>query len=286
VTEIVASKQELRGRLSEWRLRGESIGLVPTMGALHDGHVSLLRAARERCDRTVVSIFVNPLQFGAGEDFTRYPRDLGRDRDLLAAAGCDLVFAPDVGAMYAPRATTRVVNAALAARFEGEHRPGHFDGVLTVVAKLFNLVQPDVAFFGQKDAQQALLIRRLAVDLDFPLDVVVCPIVREADGLAMSSRNAYLDPLSRERAVALSRALAAARQRFADGERDAAALLGAARAVLDAAPGVTIEYLALVDPETLEDVSTVASDALLLLTARVAGTRLLDNAILAVGDAP
>jgi pantoate--beta-alanine ligase len=286
VTEIVASKPELRGRLSEWRLRGESIGLVPTMGALHDGHVSLLRAARERCDRTVVSIFVNPLQFGAGEDFTRYPRDLGRDRDLLAAAGCDLVFAPDVAAMYAPRATTRVVNSALAARFEGEHRPGHFDGVLTVVAKLFNLVQPDVAFFGQKDAQQALLIRRLAVDLDFPLDVVICPIVREADGLAMSSRNAYLDPGSRERAVALSRALAAAQRRFAGGERDGAVLLGAARAVLDAAPGVTIEYLALVHPETLEDVSTVTSDALLLLTARVAGTRLLDNAILAVGDSP
>lgn len=271
--------EDLRAHLRAARADGRTIGLVPTMGAFHAGHVSLMERARRETDVVVVSLFVNPTQFGAGEDLSAYPRDEQRDAELAAAAGVDVLFAPPVEEVYPQGFQTTVTVGALAQPLEGAQRPGHFDGVATVVVKLLNMVGPDVAFFGQKDAQQALIVRRVARDLDIPTRIAVCPTVRERDGLAMSSRNAYLAPAERERAVALRRALDAAEQAVAAGERDAGAVATAARAAMDPF-GVEPEYLALVAADTLAPVDQIDGEILVALAARVGRARLIDNTLI------
>jgi pantoate--beta-alanine ligase len=276
----VRSVAELREALRPARRQERSIGLVPTMGALHDGHLSLVRAARERCDVVVVSLFVNPSQFDDPADLAAYPRDEARDAELAEAAGADLLFAPPADAVYPPGFATTVRVAGLTERLEGEHRgTAHFDAVTTVVTKLLNMVGPQVAYFGQKDAQQALVVRRLVADLDLPVRIEVGPTVREPDGLALSSRNAHLHGPDRERALALRRALEAAEAAVAAGERDAGAVERAARDAM-AAFAVEPEYLALVDPDTLAPVTTLNGETLLAVAARVGPTRLIDNTLL------
>ena len=256
--------------------------VVMTMGALHEGHLALVRAARERADQVVVTIFVNPLQFGPAEDLARYPRDLAADVALLATAGADLVFAPSVDEVYRGEAVVRVSAGRLGERLEGAHRPGHFDGVLTVVLKLLHLVAPDVAVFGQKDAQQLAAVRRMVHDLDVPVEILAVPIVRDADGVALSSRNAYLDAGQRTTARALSAALAAAGTAAGAG-LPAADVLAAARSRLTAEPGLVVDYVSLVDPTTVDDVAADhRGQALLVLAARVGTTRLIDNAVLGI----
>lgn len=260
------------------RASGHRIALVPTMGALHEGHLSLLDAAREAADTVVLSVFVNPLQFGPGEDLDRYPRDLERDSALALDRGADLLFAPDAAEMYpAGEPGVSIVAPLLSERLCGRYRPGHFAGVLTVVAKLFNIVRPDVAVFGQKDFQQLVLIRRMVRDLDFPADVIGAPIVRDADGLALSSRNVYLSPEERHDALLLSRALADAADRFAAGESDAAVLAGHARSVLETGQQLRVQYVELVDAEQLEAVQTARAGDVLAVAAFVGTTRLIDN---------
>jgi pantoate--beta-alanine ligase len=268
---------ELRAALAAPRSAGSRIGLVPTMGAFHEGHLSLMLRAREECDLVVISLFVNPAQFNEEADLAAYPRDERRDMRLAEAMGVDLVFAPPVEEMYPDGFATTVSVAGLSEVLEGAHRGRrHFDAVTTVVAKLFNIVGPDVAYFGQKDAQQALLIRRMVRDLAMPLLIEVCPIVREGDGLAMSSRNVHLRGADRQRAVALHRSLRAAREAIAAGERDAAKVRAQALAVLGEA-GVEAEYLELVTPEGLEPVTRVEGEVLAVVAVRVGGTRLIDN---------
>jgi pantoate--beta-alanine ligase len=278
---VVETKDEVRAFVREARAVGETVALVPTMGYLHEGHLSLVDRARETADRVMMSIFVNPLQFGPTEDLARYPRDLERDLQMAHGRGVDLVFAPSVDEMY-PHGEPQVsvIPGALAERMEGAIRPGHFRGVLTVVAKLFGIFQPDVAVFGQKDFQQAALIRRMALDLDLGVRVEVAPIVREPDGLAMSSRNVYLSGEERERALALSRGLERCRALFAAGERDAEALRASLWNALSV-PGVEPEYAEAADPLTLEPVAQAAPGTVLLVAARVGRTRLIDNAVLA-----
>ena len=276
----VRTVAELRDALAPERRAGRSIGLVPTMGAFHEGHLSLMRAAREATDVVVVSLFVNPTQFGPGEDLDAYPRDEGADATLAEEQGVDLLFAPAVDEIYPNGFATAVKVAGITEVLDGEHRGReHFDGVTTVVAKLFNMAQPDVAFFGQKDAQQALVIRRMVRDLDMPVRIEVCPTVREPDGLALSSRNAYLEPAERDRATALSRALSAADETVRSGRRDASAVLAAARAELTAA-GVEPEYLELRSAHDLSPVESVNGSTLLAVAARVGRARLIDNRIL------
>jgi pantoate--beta-alanine ligase len=284
----IRTKGELRAALSDARSAGQTIGLVPTMGYLHEGHLSLIRAARAECDLVVMSLFVNPTQFGPGEDLDRYPRDEARDLRLAAEAGADLVFAPPVSEVYAADAATAVeVTGPLTGVLDGDpgrRGPEHFRGVTTVVAKLFNLVGPDVAYFGQKDAQQAVVIRRMARDLDFPVRIEVLPTVREPDGLAMSSRNAYLEPADRERATTLSRALAAA-ERGARADSLAAGL-DAARAEL-AAVAIEPEYLEARDADTLEPVDHLGERPVLVaLAARVGAARLIDNVLIQPTNVP
>ena len=278
----VRTVAELRAVLADPRREGRSIGLVATMGALHEGHLSLIRTAREQCDLVVVSLFVNPAQFGAGEDLSAYPRDEVRDSNLAAGEGADLLFAPPVEEVYPPGFSTTVRVSGLTDVLEGDpgqRGAGHFDGVTTVVAKLLNMVQPEVAYFGQKDAQQALVIQRMVTDLDIPVRVAVCPTVREPDGLAMSSRNAYLTPEQRSRAAAISRALDAADAAVARGERDAGAVLAAARAQLEQA-GVEPEYVELRSTSDLSPVERVNGSTLLAVAARVGRARLIDNKVL------
>jgi pantoate--beta-alanine ligase len=278
---IVGTVSELREALRPARREERSIGLVPTMGALHDGHLSLVRAARERCDVVVVSLFVNPAQFDDAADLDAYPRDEARDAELAAAAGADLLFAPAAGVVYPPGFATSVHVAGLTDTLEGEHRgTGHFNGVATVVTKLLNMVGPDIAFFGQKDAQQALVIRRLVADLDLPVRIEVRPTVREPDGLALSSRNVHLRGEDRARALALSSALRAAEAAVAAGEREAGAVARVARAAM--APfAVEPEYLAVVHPDTLAPLDAIDGDgALMAVAARVGSTRLIDNTLL------
>ena len=275
---------ELRAELEPARRSGRSIGLVPTMGALHDGHLALLAAARERCDVVVMSLFVNPTQFRPEEDLAAYPRDEARDAELAAAAGVDVVYAPAAEDVYPPGFATSIeVSGGLVDVLDGDparRGPEHFRGVATVVAKLFNAVGPDTAFFGQKDAQQAIVIRRMARDLDFPVEIVVVPTVREADGLAMSSRNLYLEGADRERAVALSRALQAAERAAAGGERSTAAALAAARAELDAM-GIEPEYLEARDAATLEEARSFnGRPVLIAVAAQVGPARLIDNVLI------
>ena len=271
---------ELREVLGSARARGQRVGFVPTMGYLHEGHLSLVDEARRRTDVVVMSIFVNPLQFGPNEDLARYPRDLEGDAAKAESHGVDLLFVPDANEIYRQPPRVVVSARAIAARWEGAARPGHFEGVLTVVAKLFNIVQPHVAIFGQKDIQQATLVRAMVEDLDVPVEIVVSPTVREPDGLAMSSRNSYLDAPARERALGLSRALRAVQSAYAAGERRAAALEAIAHAQL-AERGITeVDYVAIADPATLEPMSQASDGTIVALAARVGRTRLIDNAIL------
>jgi pantoate--beta-alanine ligase len=262
------------------RRQGQKVGLVPTMGALHQGHMSLVRAAKEQSDYVAVSLFVNPLQFGPNEDLARYPRTLERDRDLLEQAGVDLLFAPSEVEMYPGRAATFVDVEGLSERLDGQSRPGHFRGVTTVVSKLFHIIEPDRAFFGQKDAAQVAIIRRMVRDLNLPVEIVVCPIVREPDGLAMSSRNAYLNPEQRKQVLVLSRSLRRVEELFGQGERDGAKLEVAGRQVVAEDPAVQLDYLAIVDPNSLEPVNPAAPGTLAAVAAYVGGTRLIDNVIL------
>jgi pantoate--beta-alanine ligase len=277
---VASTREELAA--ARGRLEGP-VAVVMTMGALHDGHAELVRAARARAASVVVTIFVNPLQFGPGEDFERYPRTLEADLELCAREGADLVFAPPADVVYpGGPPLVRVTSGALGEVLEGAYRPGHFDGVLTVVEKLLQLTRPDSAFYGEKDAQQLLLIRRMVRDLELPVEVVGVPTVREPDGLARSSRNAYLGPEERRTALALSRALQAG---LGAADRGADVVRREARAVLDAQPGLTVDYLALVSPETLQDVAAgEGGPALLAVAARVGSTRLIDNLTIDVSE--
>ncbi len=272
------------GELRAWRRaqreQGRRVGLVPTMGSLHEGHLSLVDVARAEADTVAMSIFVNPLQFGPTEDLDRYPRNLARDRALARERGVDLLFVPDVPAMYPPGSEVRVVAGETASRWEGAVRPGHFDGVLTVVAKLFHLVEPEVAVFGQKDIQQLTLIRRMVDDLDWPVRLVAAPIARDTDGLALSSRNVYLAAEEREEALALSRSLTAAAESFGAGERRAVVIEGVVRRALEAQPQITVDYIAVVEPDRLRPVSEVRTGSIVAIAARVGRTRLIDNLIL------
>lgn len=268
---------DLRSRLDADRAAGRSVGFVPTMGYLHDGHASLMRAARAETDVVVASIFVNPLQFAPGEDLADYPRDLDRDTELAAQAGVDLLFTPAVDEMYPRPVATEVAVPDLARLWEGATRPTHFTGVATVVSKLFNIVGACRAYFGEKDYQQLQVIRRMASDLSMPVDVVGCPIVREPDGLAMSSRNVYMDPDERAAATVLRRALDAALRAIADGQRDSEAVCGVMREVIGAEPLADLDYAALVDAESLEPLDRVAGEVRLLVAARVGPPRLIDN---------
>jgi len=271
---------ELRATLGPARRAGSSIGLVPTMGALHEGHLSLIRRAREQCELVVVSLFVNPAQFNQGADLERYPRREREDAELAAAAGADYLFAPSPEEVYPSGFQTTVEVLGVSAPLEGEARgPEHFRGVTTVVAKLLNMALPDVMYLGQKDAQQVVVIRRMVSDLNLPVRIEVCPTLREPDGLAMSSRNALLDPEQRARALALAAALRAASELAGAGEQTAAALLTAARAAMSPF-GVIPEYLSLVDPETLQPLERLDRPGLLALAAYVGSTRLIDNTIL------
>ena len=265
------------------RAAGRRIGFVPTMGYLHEGHLALVDEARRRAEAVILSIFVNPLQFGPAEDLARYPRDLPRDRALASARGVDALFVPTVAAMYPPGSEVRLSPGPIAERWEGAARPGHFSGVLTVVAKLLHLVEPDLACFGQKDVQQLTLVRRMVRDLDWPVEIVAVPTVREPDGLALSSRNAYLGVEDRRRAVVLCRALQAAHQTWRGGETRAAALEAKMRQELGAEPTVAVEYISIADPETLAPVDTADERTVVAIAARIGGTRLIDNIKLGEG---
>ncbi len=261
-----------------------TVGLVPTMGAFHAGHHALIRAARERCDTVVVSLFVNPAQFDEAADLDAYPRDEERDAAEAAELGVDILYAPSVDEVYPPGFSTSVRVEGLSDVLEGAERgPGHFAGVCTVVTKLLHVVAPDIAYFGQKDAQQVAVLRRMVRDLDVPVELAIIPTVREPDGLALSSRNVHLDPDERRRALSLSRALRAAEEAIAGGERDAAAVATAARSVMN---GVDPEYLALVDPDSFEPITTVDGRVLVAVAARIGATRLIDNTIVHTAATP
>ncbi len=281
--ERLASKQEVRQAVAEARHEAKRIALIPTMGALHEGHLSLVRAAAERADYIIVSVFVNPTQFGQGEDFEAYPRDLARDMDLLGAEGVDLVFAPTPEIMYASDAQVTVDPGPLGALYEGAVRPTHFNGVCTVVTKLFSIALPDLAFFGEKDYQQLAIVRRMARDLDLPVKVVGCPIVRECDGLALSSRNVYLSAEERAAAPVLYQALRTAETLVLDGERSAGVIAGALRDTIAGEPLAALDYSEVVDAVTLLPVDTITGPARALVAARFGATRLIDNIVLEVG---
>jgi len=281
--ERLASKQEVRQAVAEARHEAKRIALIPTMGALHEGHLSLVRAAAERADYIIVSVFVNPTQFGQGEDFEAYPRDLARDMDLLGAEGVDLVFAPTPEIMYASDAQVTVDPGPLGALYEGAVRPTHFNGVCTVVTKLFSIALPDLAFFGEKDYQQLAIVRRMARDLDLPVKVVGCPIVRECDGLALSSRNVYLSAEERAAAPVLYQALRTAETLVLDGERSAGVIAGALRDTIAGEPLAALDYAEVVDAVTLLPVDTITGPARALVAARFGATRLIDNIVLEVG---
>lgn len=277
----VTTVASLRGALAEARGKGSSIGFVPTMGALHRGHISLIERARRDADIVVVSIFVNPRQFGPKEDFERYPRPIEDDERIAEECGADVLFAPDVAEIYPATPIVTISAGSVASRLEGKVRPGHFDGVLTVVAKLFNIVRPEFAVFGQKDLQQAALVGAMVRDLNMPLSIVVSPTVREQDGLALSSRNRFLSSAGRQSALGLSRALAAASGAYGEGERDPGELEAAGRAVLAADQRVVVDYFTVIDRRTFEPVAGDAGEEWAVVTAaRVGTTRLIDNVLL------
>ncbi len=283
--QIISDIADLRAALRILRAGSDppsarSVGFVPTMGALHAGHRSLAQIARQRCDIVVASIFVNPTQFGPNEDFSRYPRTPDSDHQILQTERVDVVFTPTAEVMYPEGASTFVDVESVSDRLDGASRPGHFRGVATVVAKLFHIVQPDYAFFGQKDAAQVAVLQKMVRDLDIPVEMVICPTVRESDGLAMSSRNRYLSAAERQQALALSRALQAAQTQAERGEHSAAVLLQTMRAIMEEKATVVVDYLAVVDPETLLPLRNVAAGGLLAIAARVGTTRLIDNILL------
>jgi len=290
VPKVVTTIAQLREELASVRRAGKTVALVPTMGALHAGHLSLVHAAQTQCDFAVVSIYVNPSQFGPQEDFQRYPRTLENDLALLADCRTDLVFAPSNEEMYRPGHATWVEVGPLGELLEGACRPGHFRGVATIVLKLLNVVQPDAAYFGQKDYQQALVPRRMAADLDVPAAIRVCPIVREPDGLAMSSRNRYLSPAARQRALVLWQSLQLAGELIERGQRDRRAIAARMRERIEAVAGAQIDYIALVDPETLQPIEIISGRTLAALAVKIENTRLIDNCFLepppAVASAP
>lgn len=256
------------------------LGLVPTMGALHEGHLSLVRAAKAQCDAVAVSIFVNPTQFGPTEDLSKYPRQFDRDCRLLEKEGVEILFAPPVEEIYPDGAVTWVLVEGLSEKLDGRSRPGHFRGVTTIVSKLFHILEPEAAFFGQKDAAQLAVIRRMVQDLNFPVEIVACPIVREPDGLAMSSRNAYLNREERGSALVLQRSLRHAQQEFQAGERIAARLISAAKEVFAREPQVALDYFEIVDPDTLDPVERISQKTLVAVAAYIGSTRLIDNTVL------
>jgi pantoate--beta-alanine ligase len=280
---VCRSIDEMRAASRAARRDGKSIGLVPTMGALHEGHLSLVRAAKAQCDLVAASIFVNPLQFGPNEDLAKYPRTFDRDRELFEREGVDLIFAPSVEEMYPAGAVTYVTVEGLSDKLCGRSRPGHFRGVTTVVSKLFNIVEPDWAFFGQKDAAQSTIIRRMVRDLNIPVQVVVCPIVREPDGLAMSSRNAYLSAGQRRSALVLYRSLMAVQDRFDQGERKVRALVETGSRSFAQEPSLRLDYFEIVDPETLDPVDDLSRPALVAVAAFAGKARLIDNIVLGPG---
>src|SRR5437867_1925574 len=275
--QIFKTIREMRAACSLAKGGGQRLGLVPTMGALHEGHLSLIRAAREQCDVVAASIFVNPTQFGPTEDFDKYPRSFERDCEILEREAVDLLFAPTVEEMYPEGIATWVTVEGLSDKLCGKARPGHFRGVTTVVAKLFQIVQPDAAFFGQKDAAQLAIIRRMVRDLNFAVEIVACPVVREPDGLAMSSRNAYLDPQQRRAAPVLYRSLMKIQEVFQQGERRTQKLIDAGKRSIADEPSVRLDYLEIVDPDTLDGAEEVSKTALVAVAAFVGSTRLIDN---------
>ncbi len=275
--DIVRDTEVLRSQVATWRRAGLRIGFVPTMGALHEGHLSLVRRAAESSDRVVASVFVNPTQFGPQEDFESYPRDPARDAELLAGAGCSLLFLPEVETIYPPGHGTFVEVEEPSRGYEGTERPGHFRGVATVVCQLLNLVQPDLAVFGEKDAQQLAVVRRLVRDLHLPVEIVGAPIVRESDGLAMSSRNVYLSEEQRTAARSLSQALGVAKELIEEGERRADVVCRRAQEVLDAEPLGDVDYLACVDAESFHPLEMLEGRCVVVLAVRFGATRLLDN---------
>jgi pantoate--beta-alanine ligase len=277
---IITAITDMQQTVLALKREGKRIAFVPTMGFLHEGHASLLREGRIRGDLLVLSIFVNPIQFGPGEDLERYPRNLDGDCAIARACGVDIVFTPTAAEMYPAGFQTAIRVKELALPLCGTSRPGHFDGVATVVTKLFNIVQPDLALFGSKDFQQLAIIRRMVTDLSQPLEIVGMPIVREADGLAMSSRNAYLSPEQRQSALCLSRAIRLVRERYAAAEHNVEILLTAARELITAEPAAVIDYLEFRDADTLETVSTASETTLLALAVRIGNTRLIDNTLL------
>lgn len=278
--EVVSDLRSMPDAVRYWQERGETVGLVPTMGALHAGHLSLVERSVRECARTVLTIFVNPTQFGPGEDYQRYPRQLEQDLEKLRGAGVDIVFAPETKSIYPPGFATYVEIDQLGQKWEGASRPGHFRGVATIVLKLFQLAPADVAYFGQKDYQQSLIIRRMVSDLNLPIQIRVLPIVREPDGLAMSSRNAYLTPDQRQRALVLSQSLKLATGFVRDGERNARIIADRMRERIASTEGVVLDYAAIVDPESLAELSEIHGPAVALVAARVGTTRLIDNEIL------
>lgn len=276
LTTIAATKAACR----EVSRNGKTLGFVPTMGALHEGHLSLARASKSRCQVTAVSIFVNPLQFGPSEDLAKYPRPRERDVAMLEEVGVELLFLPSAEEMYPAGAKTRVAVEGLSDKLDGASRPGHFLGVTTVVSKLFEIVRPDRAFFGQKDAAQVAILRKMVRDLDMDVELIVCPIVREKDGLAMSSRNAYLTPEQRQQALVLYRSIMRVQMSADRGERDAATLREIGEQVIAEEPGARLDYFAVVDPETLEPVADTRGGVLVAVAAYVGTTRLIDNIVL------
>ena len=274
---VLKTIAETRSACARIRAAGKTLGLVPTMGSLHQGHLSLVRAAQAGCDTVAVSIFVNPTQFGPKEDFEAYPRSLEEDCRILEAAGVDLVFAPSSEEMYPAGASTFVEVAGLSERLDGASRPGHFRGVATVVAKLFHIFSPERAFFGQKDAAQVAVLRKMVRDLRFSVQMEVCPTVREPEGLALSSRNRNLSSEQRGQALVLSRALLAVEQQVQGGEQESGTLLATAMQILEEEPAVKVDYCRVVDPDTLEDVRNVGHGALVVVAAYVGATRLIDN---------
>lgn len=278
--DILNTVNRMQDKAKEIHRLGKTIGLVPTMGYFHEGHLSLMREARKETDYVVVSLFVNPIQFGPHEDLDRYPRDMERDVTLAQQTGVDAIFTPPVDEMYPPGFRTAVTVEGLSNVLCGAHRPGHFQGVTTVVCKLFNTVTPDVAYFGQKDAQQAIIIKRMVEDLNFTVRIRVLPIVRETDGLAMSSRNAYLSERERQAALCLHRALQKAEESVRQGERNAQAIIAQAEAVIRSEPLARVEYAAICDTEELSSLEMITDEALLALAVRIGNTRLIDNVIL------
>ena len=274
---VVTSVAGLKALARQWKKEGKKVGFVPTMGYLHEGHLNLVRESKKRTSVTVVSIFVNPTQFGPSEDFKKYPKDLEKDSAFLAKDGVDCLFFPDAAEIYPPGYRTYVEVRGLQDRLCGKSRPGHFQGVVTVVLKLFDIIGPDLAFFGAKDAQQVLIIEKMAADLDLDVEVVTCPLVREPDGLALSSRNAYLSPEERKAALVLSISLRWAERAISAGERDATKVIAGIRAAIEAQPLARIDYVEAVDPVNLEPLAEIRGDVLLVLAVFIGSTRLIDN---------